>query len=34
MEAGPPEDSREQDRSEDVPLDLTNLEITEEDSGK
>jgi tetratricopeptide (TPR) repeat protein len=34
MEAGPPKDSGKQDRSEDAPLDLSNLEITEEDSGK
>jgi hypothetical protein len=34
VEAGPPKDSGEQDRSEDAPLDLTNLEITEEYSGK
>jgi len=34
VEAGPPNDSGEQDRSEDVPLDLTNFEITEEGSLK
>jgi hypothetical protein len=32
-EAGPPKARGEQDRNEDVSLDLTNLEITEEDLG-